>query len=389
MPTHKHKPQSHRNIISIFLLGLLLCPLLSAGQHILKYQGQASGWSGYNPELTQPLWLGMRYIPQINLQLGSQSGEAWDFEASANLNASLEAKGFSDLSTDGRFKPYRAWARYAGNQYELRLGLQKINFGSATLLRPLMWFDQVDARDPLQLTDGVWALLGRYYFLNNANIWLWGLYGNEDPKTWEQGQTTARKPEFGARIQSPIPRGEAALSFHHRQVDTRPFQPLLPAHKALPESRIGFDAKWDITIGLWLEATWTHKHENMGILTNQQLLNLGADYTFAWGNGLNLLAEHLFLSMGQKPFESQENIHFSALSINYPLGLFDNLNAILYYDWYNQQTYSFAHWHRQFNRLGFYLMAFWNPSRFDLPQQQNQSQRFAGKGFQFMLVYNH
>ena len=68
--------------------------------------------------------------------------------------------------------------RYSSDQFELRLGLQKINFGSASMLRPLMWFDQMDPRDPLHLTDGVWGLLARYYFLNNANIWLWGLYGN-------------------------------------------------------------------------------------------------------------------------------------------------------------------------------------------------------------------
>ena len=67
------------------------------------------------------------------------------------------------------------------NKLHIEPGLQKINFGSATMLRPLMWFDQVDPRDPLQLTDGVWGVLGRYYFLNNANIWLWGLYGNKNP----------------------------------------------------------------------------------------------------------------------------------------------------------------------------------------------------------------
>lgn len=35
-----------------------------------------------------------------------------------------------------------------------------------------MRFDQVDPRDPLKLTDGVRGLLGRYCFLNNADIWL-------------------------------------------------------------------------------------------------------------------------------------------------------------------------------------------------------------------------
>ena len=89
------------------------------------------------------------------------------------------------------------------------------------MLRPLMWFDKIDPRDPLQLTDGVWGLLARYYFLNNANIWLWGLYGNEKPKTWEIGKTNQHYPEFGGRFQSPVPKGEAAVSYHFRMADTR------------------------------------------------------------------------------------------------------------------------------------------------------------------------
>ena len=38
-------------------------------------------------------------------------------------------------------------------------------------------------------TNGVNALLGRYYFNNNANIWLWGLYGNEDPRGFDITQS--------------------------------------------------------------------------------------------------------------------------------------------------------------------------------------------------------
>ena len=67
-------------------------------------------------------------------------------------------------STDFRFKPYRLWLRYSTSHLEIRAGLQKINFGSSNILRPLMWFDKMDFRDPLMLTDGVYALLGRYYF---------------------------------------------------------------------------------------------------------------------------------------------------------------------------------------------------------------------------------
>jgi len=116
-------------------------------------------------------------------------------------------------SCPGHDKPYRFWARYSAKQVELRIGLQKINFGSASMLRPLMWFDQVDPRDPLMLTDGVWGILGRYYFLNNANIWLWGLYGNDNRKGWEIFNSQKTIPEFGGRLQIPVPKGESGFSF--------------------------------------------------------------------------------------------------------------------------------------------------------------------------------
>lgn len=63
---------------------------------------------------------------------------------------------------------FRFSGQLSGRVSELRLGLQKINFGSAQLFRPLMWFDKMDPRDPLQMTDGVWGALYRYYFRNNG-----------------------------------------------------------------------------------------------------------------------------------------------------------------------------------------------------------------------------
>lgn len=73
---------------------------------------------------------------------------------------------------DGRVKPYRAWVRLSTNTFEARVGLRKINFGSATLFRSLMWFDRTDPRDPLRLTDGVSGLLLRDYAVNNTSLWL-------------------------------------------------------------------------------------------------------------------------------------------------------------------------------------------------------------------------
>lgn len=352
-------------------------------------QGQLSGWLNINPENTLPVWFGGRYIPQLNYELTGTRQHKIDFEASAHISGSMGINPFSEAESEGYVKPYRLWTRYSGSQFELRLGLQKINFGSASMLRPLMWFDQVDPRDPLQLTDGVWGLMGRYYFLNNMNIWLWGLYGNKGPKTWENGETTEKKPEYGGRLQIPVPRGEAALSFHHRKADITAVLPSRPDGGNIPENRIGFDTKVDLKAGIWAEAVWIHKHQDVGILTNQQIFNLGIDYTFGVGNGLHVIFEQLFVSTDKKAFEFKNNAFFSGTTISYPVGILDNISTIVYYDWTNNNLYNFINWQRQLNRLTFYLMAFWNPPTYQLPQQEESGQLFAGKGVQLMLVFNH
>jgi len=51
----------------------------------------------------------------------------------------------------------------------------------------------------------------------------------------------------------------------------------------IPEHRLGLDAKFDIEIGLWFEAVQISKTKKIGLITNQSLLNIGADYTFRLG----------------------------------------------------------------------------------------------------------
>ena len=200
------------------LITILTVSLLkgAAAQHrdSLIFGGQASAWINFNPDQKLSLNSGVRYIPQLNYELSS-GNRKFDVEFSLNLNANTGIRPFDSLTGNAAGKPYRAWLRYSGRQFEVRLGLQKINFGSAQMLRPLMWFDQVDPRDPLQLTDGVWGLLGRYYFLNNANIWLWVLYPSDKPKTWEFTGTNAKIPEAGGRLQLPVFSGEIGIGRAH------------------------------------------------------------------------------------------------------------------------------------------------------------------------------
>ena len=360
----------------------------SSNAHTLAFKGQLSAWALYNGGLDLPVYTGGRYIPQLNYEYNFGNSQKLDFEASLNLNGLM---GFNSdsLDHDGTLKPYRLWARYSGEQFEIRAGLQKINFGSANMIRPLMWFDGVDPRDPLNLTDGVWGLLGRYYFLNNANLWLWVLYGNENPRGWDLLGSRSDLPEFGGRFQSPVPRGEAALSYHHRNSDTQDYTASLPLYDRIPENRIGLDLRFDIFVGLWAEASWIHSGENLGMYTNQELLNLGVDYTFGVGSGLYVVYEQLLASYDTEAFGLENTFTFSLLSMSYPLGLFGNINAIMYYDWTNKDLYNFLNIGYDFRHTSLYLMAYANPTDYNIPTQQADINLFGGRGIQILLVFNH
>lgn len=373
--------------IVFILLLTVFAPTILLGQEndTLVFKGQLSGWAGYNFH-KENLHIGARYIPELSYQKHLTNKKYLNLEVSGNTFATWDKTNNSDT----QIKPYRAWVRYATPQLELRAGLQKINFGSATMLRPLMWFDQIDPRDPLQLTDGVWGLLGRYYFLNNANIWLWGLYGNKEPKGWEVLGTHTNSPELGGRVQVPIGIGEAGFTYHFRQANTQNLSNLLMLNfDKYSENRIGIDAKIDWIVGLWLEGAWIKSSKNIQTFTNQTLLNAGIDYTFGVGNGLLAVYEHLVVSSDFKPFEIAAPIQFSLFSLSYPIGLFDNISTMFYYGWESEDLYSFINWQKTYNRFSFHVMAYWNPETFDLPQQSLGSNLFGGKGIQVMLVYNH
>jgi hypothetical protein len=380
-----------------FILVLLLDPNGLKGQDTtsnvagdsVTFSGQLSAWTFINEQRPR-VGVGARYIPQLNYRVTGSGNRLFDMELSVNANGGFQYYSGDSIPGRSNLRPYRAWIRYSTSQFELRAGLQKINFGSASMLRPLMWFEQVDPRDPLRITTGVWGVLGRYYFLNNANIWLWSLLGNHDPKTWELGKTQKWKPEFGGRIQAPFAAGEAGISFHHREADTRGISNELPQLSSIPENRIGVDGKWDYVVGIWVEATWINKGKSIGQFTNQQIFNVGSDYTFNVGNGLNATFEQLFISYDRRPFELNAPTWFSALSVSYPATISDTFNAIVYYDWTNSSSYNFINWKRQFNNFYLYVMGYWNPSTYALPQQQGSGGTlFTGKGVQIMFVYNH
>lgn len=373
------------------ILTLLISFILSSGElggQSLGFRGQAIGWTTFNPAEPFQTQTGLRYIPELSFS--HPAGKyAIEGEFSANLWGSMIYAGDS-LDFDWQLSPYRMWLKFSGDQFELRAGLQKINFGSAQMFRPLMWFDFIDPRDPLQLTDGVYGLLARYYFLNNANIWLWGLYGDDKVKGWELIPSKKNSIEYGGRVQLPMYTGEIAASYHHRTADPGLVLPdSISMGKQAAENRIALDAKVDLVLGLWTEISLTHQDLSYTDQKYKSMINVGADYTFNLGNGLNLMAEGFGYLQGEGPFANEEGLAFGLLSASYPINIIHNLSAMLFYDFTNQDFYRFINWSIAYDKWSFYVMGFWNPASYNLYNVDPRTSLYGGWGFQLMAVFNH
>lgn len=375
--------------VSGFLLVILFLSIRPSTAQKASFHGQASVVGSFSPKNDLPLFFGTRYIPEFRLTTKIDSVKNLDLLASANLSSTVLFSDLNKAQTNFNINPYRIWLRYSSKQFELRLGLQKIDFGSATILRPLQWFNQIDPRDPLQLTNGVYGIMGRYTFLNNANIRLWGLYGNEKARGFDVVPTNKTIPEFGGRIQHPVPKGELAFSYHHRSANTSNLD-FVNTFSEIPENRFALDGKWDVGIGLWFESVYIHRKKYIGNLTNQTLLNIGVDYTFPLGTGLNAVVEHMQINFNEEQFNVNNGMHLSAATFMYPLSFFDTLSTVIYYDRSSENTSFFINYSHQFKKLTGYLMGYYNPESIQTGIQQNELfNQFKGPGIRLMLVYNH
>ena len=354
-----------------------------------EFHGQASGWLTMNLKQIDESQAGLRYLPALSFDRFINQNLQWTSTITWNFNGTCQNRPDDTVLWNHRSKPYRLWMRLATPQFEARIGLQKINFGSAVMFRSLMWFDQIDPRDPLQITDGVYALLLRYTFINNTNLWFWSLYGNDNPRGWDVLGSDPDEIEFGGRIQVPLPCGEAALSYHRRYADPASLTGKLPVSMdTYLEQKMGFDFRWDWIIGLWLETSLNHQDIPIPDLAWQRLTTAGLDYTFNVGNGLYAITEYLNWVTSDAPFSKTEGFDFSAVSFNYPLGLLDAVTGMVYYDWDSKEWYRFINFQRSLDQWQFFLMGFWNPDQLQI-YGLNETTLFAGKGFQFMVVFNH
>ena len=373
------------------LIGGLVMAIIPLRAQKPEFSGQLSAMELMKPGMYWHFLTSVRYIPELKWDKPLGTKWKFGFEASANLYGQVGVQKHDTLYTDAFIKPYRVWARLSTERFELRLGLQKISFGSATMLRPLMWFDRMDPRDPLQMTDGVYAALGRWFFRNNANLWLWGIWPGKTVKGWELLTTDHRVPELGGRFQLPAGKGELALSSHFRYLGTDQSDAFYPVtlEKPVPEYRIGLDGKWDIGPGIWFEGTYTWQKLPQPDMNHIRMLTVGTDYTIGLGNGLTLMAEQFLYQTGPSLQKTAMEMDFTAFSLTYPLSMTHSLSAMVFYNWTTNDWYRFISWKISLQKVSFYLMAFWNPDTFDIYRNTGNRNLMGGTGLQLLFVWNH
>ena len=342
-----------------------------------NFTGQISSWgTGIRNQNEWNANAGIRYIPQFNFNYSQADNVMFNTEVLFNIYYETDFH-----SRENSFKTYRAILRYTTEQSETQIGLQKINFGSAQLLRPLMWFDRVDPRDPLKLTEGVYALRYKYSFLNNSTLWFWCLYGNDENTGYELLPSETSTPELGGRIQVPFLSGEIAATFHNRKVNASLYY--------YRENRYALDGRWDIGIGVWFESVFQQNFSNLTNYKWNRMITIGADYTIPEGGGYYIVAEHLVTTFSKLFWDTDQSRQISAVMITHSLGVFDNITLQEYYDWNNKNLYQYLQFQRTYDDLSIYFSLFHYPENGGTLFLNGKTSLLSGYGFQLMLIYNY
>ena len=335
--------------------------------------------------------IGLQYIPTWSLTIPWPTA-LFDTEISFNIDGFIKRQHNGSFTKDFEFNPYRFWVRRSTDNLEVRIGLQKITFGSAKLFRPLMWFDKLDPRDPLQITEGVWGIRVRRDYSNNTNVIIWGLLWNNEPKGWELVPTKKNNVEFGGRFQVPIWKGEIGFSAHNRIIGKNDLPSYLEINtmpKATPEIKAAIDGYFDIGVGMWFESSVVRTNYGADFPNWQSMLTVGSDYTFDIGNGVTITGEHFIYSTDDKPFATDSAVQMSGIMAMYPISIFDNVSGIVYYSWDAESAYFFISWQRTYDDWTINLNTFCNSnsdSSFSFGQSFSD---FSSNGIQLMLIFNH
>jgi len=330
--------------------------------------------------------LNFNYKPQISLVFHEKDEFAFD----AELVPVVNVKYYSDendkeitLDTD----LYRSWLRFSTEYTQFRIGLQKINFGTAKFLRPLQWFDTIDPNDKLIRSEGVYAALFKYYFQGNQNFWLWCILPENEINTWFPLESERNKPQFGSRLQLPISTADLGLTFHWRKFTIPDQFSLFVDNDDLQEFRYAFDLEFYWIYGFWFEGA-VFTHEDI-FFDHEIMITAGLDYTIPQGNGIYTAFEHFYYYLDDEQdlmsfIHYSNELNFSAIHLSYSLNIFDSFSVQCFYDHDNEDVNSTISYQKSYDRLSYYLKLSYSSSsmtfdNLNKESEQNYSIEFIAK----------
>ena len=320
----------------LVLIYLNIKIFLFSQSYSIKGQFWASGefienQSDFMPQLS--------YIPTLSAYYELSRGKMVDLEWAYRFGRSY----IGDSLEEHYEKPYRGWLRYSTQRIEARLGLQKVSFGPARVLRPLAWFDTIDPEDPIAQTEGVEAFRLRFFPSNSLALWTWIMKDVSDTLS------------YGGRGELSTSLGEWGFTLHQ---DTD-----------VSNTQVGIDFRYDGFIGFWNESVMI-KSDNIEI----DMITVGADYTLPIASGVLIMTESMFISSNQITTTSDQT--FTAFMASLPVGMFHNVMLISSLDWDENNTYNYLRWSSTYDNFSINCMASINPNE-------------VGNSFQLLFIYNH
>lgn len=303
--------------------------------------------SGTSVEDQSDLMSQLGYIPTFSVYYKLSQERMVDLEWAYRFGISYIGESLEEQHE----KLYRGWLRYSTQGIEARVGLQKVSFGPARMLRPLAWFDTIDPEDPTGQTEGVEALRLRFFPSNSLALWTWIMKGKSDTLSYGgRGELSTSFGEWGFTLHQDPAKGLLLMG------------DLYPVLIADSHTRIGVDFRYDGFLGFWFEAVGLLS-ENQKIFNEDRyaLMTLGADYTLPFGAGLHIMSETMRIKEWSSKTDARKNQTISAFMASIPLGMFHNLMFFSNLDWNESRTYNYLRWSSTYDRFSINFIASVNP----------------------------
>ena len=368
-------------IVAHVITLLTVCLSTSAATFAQPFSLKGQFWGnilhGNDPPVSHSSFVtDLGYIPMLSLSRDLSIDRFVDLEWSYRMQYRMYEEDVVFSS-----KPYRLWLRYSSEKIEARLGLQKIAFGPAMVLRSLAWFDTIDPKDPTGQTDAVEAFRLRLFPTSSLALWLWSTNNDRDTLS------------YGGRAELSTSIGEWGLTYHQDPAELGQSVGQFPIFISGPHQRIALDYRYDGYFGFWFEGAGIFADSKQDVELNRfTLFTLGADYTIPVGSGLLIMAETMKINGPSTAADSSSKLTYTALMASLPINMLHHLMFIAQIDWDNSHIYNYLRWGITYDHFSLNFIFSISPRRDDYNIAKEYLPKTVagfGTGLQFMLIYNH